>query len=80
MFFCNLIPKTSNLHIDLQFEIFYNLYNEKSIFLLTKKVRGLKMATEDKTKKEKLIEFIHNLTTEEADYIISVLQKEKEQA
>ena len=31
------------------------------------------MAVEEKTKKEELIEFIHNLTNEECEFIISVL-------
>ena len=34
---------------------------------------------EERTAKEKLIEFIHNLTTEECDLIVSLLQEEKEQ-
>lgn len=71
----------SYLDFDFYFEVFYNFYNEKSIFLLTKKVRGLKMAKEDKTKKEKLIEFIHNLTNEECERIVAYLNnKQKEQA
>ena len=34
---------------------------------------------DDSTAKGELIEFILNLTDEECDFIISVLQKEKEQ-
>lgn len=34
----------------------------------------------EKTTKEKLIEFIHNLTDEEVKIIISYLQNEKEQS
>lgn len=37
------------------------------------------MAVTEKTTKEKLIEFILNLTDEECKIIISVLDKEKEQ-
>ena len=35
---------------------------------------------EEATSKEKLIEFIHNLTSEECETIISFLQTQREQA
>ena len=43
------------------------------------KGRKIKMAADEMTTKEKLIEFIHNLTDEECKIIISGLNKLKEQ-
>lgn len=76
------------MNLDYQFEIFYNFHIEKSMFFLTfancignNKNKGIKkMAVGEKiTAKEKLIEFIHNLTDEEVKIIISHFNKAEQE-
>lgn len=55
---------------------YFTIISTKSQYLYLRK--GIKMAVEEATIKEKLIEYILNLTDEEADTIIAFL-KEKEQ-
>ena len=72
LFFSHLIPQISNLLIDFQFEVYYSIPNEKSISFFKGSDKQMAVIEETSTK-EKLIEFILNLTNEECEIIISYL-------
>lgn len=57
---------------------YFTILPKKSQYFF--KGRKFKVQVIEKTTKEKLIEFIHNLTDEEVKIIISYLQNEKEQS